>query len=156
MNFSYRPSKLVSIWIHTHFGIVYLILILRAAVSLYEGPSSFPRFTSNSDPVLAIKRVAGIAYSPFWVISGSPTIGGVVVTTILFALFGYGLLHYGMFMSIPLDRRESMANKVLDFCRMIFFLAGTLLILLMVARMGVLLYNDVTFGRPIIGVPATK
>jgi len=39
---------------------------------------------------------------------------------------------------------------------MLFFLAGTLLILLMVARMGVMLYQDLSFDRLVIGVPAKK
>ncbi len=105
--------------------------------------------------MLAIKRVAGLMYSPFWLMLGYPT-GGEVVTTILFALFGYALLHYGMFVKVPADRSASMINKILDFCRMLFFLAGTLLILLMVARMAVMLYQDLSFGRVVIGVPANK
>ena len=49
-----------------------------------------------------------------------------------------------------------MANRILDVCRMIFFLAGTLLILLIVLRMSVMLYQDVMFPRIMIGVPVNK
>jgi len=61
-----------------------------------------------------------------------------------------------MFMRVPIERSNSMANRILDVCRMIFFLAGTLLILLIVLRMSVMLYQDVMFPRIMIGVPVNK
>jgi len=152
----YTSSKPIVALAHSVFGFIYLLLILRAAVSLHQGPANILTRTHDSLIVLAIKRVAGLIYSPFWLMLGYPTVGGEVLTTILFALFGYALLHYGMFVKLPADRRALMTNKILDFCRMLFFLAGTLLILLMVARMGVMLYQDLSFGRVVIGVPAQK
>jgi len=152
----YSSSKLIRWLIHSTFGVIYLLLVIRAGVSLQQGPPSFLNLTQDSMMVLAIKRIAAIIYSPFWSMLHYPTIGDELVTTILFALFGYSLLHYGMFVKVPVDRSASMTNRILDFCRMLFFLAGTLLILLMVARMGVMLYQDLTFGRLFIGVPAKK
>jgi hypothetical protein len=153
---NYTSSKPIVALAHFVFGFIYLLLILRAAVSHHQGPANIFTATHDSLIVLAIKRVAGLIYSPFWLMLGYPTVGGEVVTTILFALFGYAVLHCGMFVKLPADRSASMVNKILDFCRMLFFLAGTLLILLMVARMGVMLYQDLGFGRLVIGVPAKK
>ena len=124
----YTSFKPIVVLLHAVFGFVYLLLILRAAVSIHQGPANILSPTHDSLIVLTIKRMAGLIYSPFWLMLGYPTIGGPVVTTILFALFGYALLHYGMFVKVPADRSASMINKVLDFCRMLFFLAGTLLI----------------------------
>ena len=152
----YNSSKPIVALTNSVFGFIYLLLILRAAVSLHQGSANILSPTRDSLIVLAIKRVAGLIYSPFWLMLGYPTVGGEVVTTILFALFGYALLHFGMFVKVPADRSTSMMNKILDFCRMLFFLAGTLLILLMVARMGVMLYQDLSFDRLVIGVPAKK
>ena len=153
---SYNPPKRVRVFFHSIFTFIYLLLIVRAVISLYQGPATLLTPTQDSLAVLAIKRTAGIVYSPFWLMLAYPTIGGELVTTILFALVGYALLHYGMFLSVPVERRGSTVNKLLDLCRMLFFLAGTLLVLLMVARMGVMLYQDLTWGRVRIAVPAGK
>jgi len=63
-----------------------------------------------------------------------------------------------MRMNISNQGSISMADKILKLSRTLFFLAGTLLLLLIVARMSVMLYQDISFGRRQIGIlsPAKK
>ena len=57
-----------------------------------------------------------------------------------------------------IEEGPSMADKILKLCRAVFFLGGTLLLLLIIARMGVMLYQDVIFSHSRIGIggPAQK
>ena len=150
------PSKRISLLLHFFFLSTYGLLLVRAAISLYEGETDILAANQDSSVTHIVKRICGILYHPFYALLSYPNLGGVLVTSIMFALFGYALLHFGMFMRVPIERSNSMANRILDFCRMMFFLAGTLLILLIVIRMSVMLYQDVTFPRMMIGVPAKK
>jgi hypothetical protein len=62
-----------------------------------------------------------------------------------------------MFLEVD-ERSKSMLDKILKSCRAIFFLVGTLFLSLIVARMSVMLYQDIAYGRMQfgIGVPAKK
>jgi hypothetical protein len=62
--------------IHSVFGFIYLLLLLRAAVSLHQDPANIFSPTHDSLIVLAIKRVAGLMYSPFWLMLGIPQLAG--------------------------------------------------------------------------------
>jgi hypothetical protein len=150
------PSKRISLLLHWFFLSTYTLLLVRAAMAVYAGEADMLAANPDSSLTHLLKRICGILYGPFYALLSYPNIGGVLVTSIGFALFGYALLHYGIFMEVPVERSNSMANRILDFCRMIFFLAGTLLILLIVIRMSVMLYRDVTFPRMMMGVPARK
>jgi len=65
------------------------------------------------------------------------------------------MIHYGMFMKVA-EGSPLVADKILKLCRSFFFLAGTLLLLLIIARMGVMLYQDVVYGRNQIGDPCSR
>jgi len=130
---------------------------VRAGISFYEGPVDLSTLPNNSLLTLLIKRICGILDAPFYgLLMFTPESNADLIVAIVFAVFCYALIHYGMFMKIPIERGDEMVNKILAFCRAIFFLAGTLLILLIIARMGVMLYQDISYGRMMIGVPAKK
>ena len=154
-----RPSKRAAILLHSAFSLIYLLLIVRAGISLYEGPINLSNLPHNSLPALLIKRICGILYAPFFAVFMPVDMDseGWFIATIIFAVMGYALIHYGMFLRVD-DGDASMLDNILKFCRAVFFLAGTLFLLLIVARMSVLLYQDIAYGRIQIGIgaPARK
>jgi hypothetical protein len=153
------PSRIARL-LHASFISLYVLLIIRAAVALHEGPLDPFHLPRNSLPILTIKRIAGIVYHPFFAVLliPSPEGNSDLFLTILFAILGYALIHYGTFLKISVEECRSMADKILKLCRAVFFLGGTLLLLMIIARMGVMLYQDVVIGRARIGisVPAQK
>src|SRR5436309_2170998 len=113
-----KPSKRLALFLHAIFTSVYLLLIARAGVSFYEGPIDLSNLPNNSLPTLLIKRICGILYAPFFgLLMFSPESNADLIVTIVFALLCYALIHYGMFMEIPIERRDIMVNKILAFCR---------------------------------------
>ncbi len=157
---SYKLSRRPALLLHISFAAIYLLLITRAVISLHEGPPDLSNLTQNSLVVLIIKRVCGILYGPFFAVLVPPSFesNADLIVTIVFAIAAYAFIHYGMLMNVPNQGSISMADKILKLCRATFFLAGTLLLLLIVARMSVMLYQDITFGRLQFGVgaPAKK
>jgi hypothetical protein len=152
-----RPPKSLAVLFHALFACIYLLLIIRAGISFYEGGSGLLSLTNNSLPTLLIKRFAGILYQPFYEpILFSPDGNYDLIAAIVLSILFYAMIHYGMFMNVSEGRGGSMAQKILVFCRAIFFLVGTLLLLIIVARMGVVLYQDVSYGRTMFAIPAKK
>ena len=155
-----RPSQRIALALHASFISLYLLLIARLAVSLYEGPSNFLQPSDDWMVTLIIKRMAGVVYHPFFAVLLGPSIEGNahLIVTIAFALLSYGMIHYAIFMNIGAEGSSFVADRILKLCRALFFLGGTLLLLLIIARMGVMLYQDVAFGRLRFGIraPASK
>jgi hypothetical protein len=142
------------------FASIYLLLVIRAAISLHEGPPDLSNLPQNSLLVLIIKRACGILSGPFFAVLVPPSFesNADLIVTIVFAVAAYAFIHYGMLMNVPKQGSVSMADKILKLCRATFFFAGTLLLLLIVARMSVMLYQDIIFGRLQVGIasPARK
>lgn len=155
---TYEPPRRFTPPFHKSFFAIYLLLGVRALIAGYEGPVHFPKLPENSLLVLYVKRVAGIVYDPFSHVLYGATFdsNASLYVTIVFALVAYGFLHYGMMMHISAEGRLSMADRILKLCKAMFFLLGTLLLLLIVARMGVMLYQDLRFGRLILAAPQRK
>ena|ERR1700730_14055792 len=150
-----HPTKRTALLFHTIFVPIYLLLIIRSGMSFYEGPIDLLHLPGDSFLTLMVKRVCGILYAPFFgLIMFSPDNNADLIVAIVFAILCYALIHYGMFMNLSIERSGIMMNRVLAFCRTVFFLAGTLLILLIIARMSVMLYQDIAYGRMQIGVGA--
>ena len=150
-----HPTKRSASLLHTIFVPIYLLLVIRSGISFYEGPIDLLRLPDDSLLTLIVKRVCGILYAPFFgLMMFSPETNADLIVAIVFAILCYALIHYGMFMNVSIERSGIMMNKVLAFCRAVFFLAGTLLILLIIARMSVMLYQDIAYGRMQIGVSA--
>ena len=150
----YKPSRRITLFLHGGFTAIYLLLGTRALISLHEGPPDLSNLRQNSLIVLLIKRVCGILYGPFFAVLVPPSFDSNtdLIVTITFAIAAYAFIHYGMLMNVPTQGSFSMGDKILKLCRATFFLAGTLLLLLIVARMSVMLYQDITFGRLQFGV----
>lgn len=157
---NYRPSERISLVLHASFISLYLLLVARLGVALYEGPSDFLHPAHNSMVTLILKRMAGIIYHPFFAVLIGPSLEGNtdLIVTIAFALLSYGMIHYAIFMNVGVEGSSFVADRILKLCRALFFLGGTLLLLLIIVRMGVMLYQDVAFGRLQFGIraPASK
>jgi hypothetical protein len=154
-----HPARRSAPLLHSIFISIYLLLVIRSVISFYEGPIDIFRLPDNSLLTLIIKRVCGIIYAPFFgLMMFSPENNADLIVAIVFAILCYALIHYGMFMDVSIQRSGITMNKVLVFCRAVFFLAGTLLILLIIARMSVMLYRDIAYGRMQVGIgaPARK
>jgi hypothetical protein len=151
---AYRPSKHVALSIHAIFSLIYFLLLVRAGIDYYESPSGFSKLADDSILTRIIKRACGEIYAPFWAVGfplpSSPDY--LLPNAIIMAILVFGLIHYGMFMKTDSGRSASMASRILNLCRAFFFLAGALLVLLICIRMGVLLYQDMAYGRPVFGV----
>ena len=151
-----RPLKRSALLLHTVFVTIYVLLIIRSGMSFYEGPIDLLHLRDDSLLTLIVKRVCGILYAPFFgLMMFWPENNADLIVAIVFAILCYALIHYGMFMDVSIERSDIMMNKVLAFCRAVFFMAGTLLILLIITRMSVMLYQDIAFGRGQIGVGAS-
>jgi len=155
---SYEPPRRFTPWLHKSFIGIYLLLGVRVLIAAFEGPVNFPNQPENSLLVLYVKRVAGIVYDPFsHVLYGASFDSNAsLYVTIVLAIVSYAFLHYGMMMPISDEGRLSMADRILKLCKAMFFLLGTLLLLLIVARMSVMLYQDLRFGKLILAVPQRK
>ena len=156
---TFNPSRRLALVLHSIFASIYLLLGTRAVISLNEGPPDSSTLTENSPVVVIVKRVSGILYQPFFWVFVPASVGNAdLIEAIVFAIAFYALIHYGMLMNVPNHGSVSMADKILKMCRAIFFLAGTLLLLLIVARMSVMLYQDIHLGRLQFGIasPAKK
>jgi hypothetical protein len=150
-----RPLKRSALLFHSIFFTTYVLLIIRSGISFYEGPIDLLHLADDSLLTLIVKRVCGILYAPFFgLMMFSPENNSDLMVAIIFAILCYAIIHYGMFMNVSIERSGIMVNKVLALCRAVFFLAGTLLILLIIARMSVMLYQDIAYGRMQIGVGA--
>jgi hypothetical protein len=127
---------------------------VRAGIDYFEGPFDFSKLSDDSILTGIIKRVCGEIYAPFWAVGfpipSSPDY--LLPHAIIMAILVFGLIHYGMFMKTDTGQGASMASKILNLCRAFFFLAGALLVLLVCIRMGVMLYQDIAYGRPVFGV----
>jgi len=153
-----QPSKRIAYGLHTTFVLIYLLLFMRTSISLYEGPIDIAHLPRNSVPMVFFKRICGTLLAPFWSV-GFPfpwDYRDLLTPALVIALLTYGLIHYGMFMSVSVEGGASLASKILNFCRAMFFLAGTLLVLLIVIRMGVLLYQDLVYGPPQVTIRAPE
>ena len=141
---SIRPSPLLKSFLDYSFVAIYILLIAEFIILLDGDTFDFEKLiVPQPFFIIMINRFSSILYQPF---------GFAHISTIVFALFGYAVFHFGMFLDVPADKKDLFMNKILDFCRVVFFLAGTLLILLIIARMFVMLYQDVTVGRPVINI----
>jgi hypothetical protein len=155
---NYRPSKYIALFIHAIFTLIYFLLLERAAIDYYESPFDYSKLWDDSVLTRIIKRVCGEIYAPFWAVGlpipSSPDT--LLPNAIILAILIFGLIHYGMFMKTDFGQNGSMTSKILNLCRAFFFLAGALLVLLICIRMGVMLYQDISYGRPVFGVGPTK
>ncbi len=144
----------MDVLIHGVFSLIYVLLLLRAAIALYDGPSDISNLPDSSVPLLIVKRICGIIYGPFWAFGIPLLFGGdyLLFNAIFMAILFYGLIHYGVIMRTDTSQSVSTVGNILQLCRALFFFAGAILVLLVCIRMAVMLYHDVVYSRPNIGI----
>lgn len=122
--------------LHIGFTFIYLLLISWFFVSIFSQID--PRFR------LAYKFVDRLSicfYRPFM-----GTIVWVDVQAVLYAIFSFAFLHCAIVRAYPIDADSEMLTKLINFFRFTFFLTATLLALLIVIRLTIDTYRDIT-GR---------
>lgn len=157
---SYEPPWRITPWFHKIFAALYLLLFARFVAAVYEGPQKYFTFRPTSPGILLLKRASGVLDQPFFGVLMTHDLdsNAWVYGSIVLAISVYAFIHYGMTMKIFSEGRIGMADRILKICKAIFFLLGSLMLLLIVLRMGVMLYDDMTIGRGgvIIGAPLNK
>ena len=155
---SHHPSKRIALSIHAVFSLIYFLLMVRGGIAIYESPFDLSKLRDDSALTHIVKRVCGEIYAPFWAVGFPLPFGGdsLLPHAIVMAILVFGLIHYGMFIRTDTEHSASMASKILNLCRAFFFLAGALLVLLICIRMGVMLYQDIAYGRPYFGIGSPR
>ena len=129
------------LWVHFAFGVAYVVLLLRllplvttfpeggwflpavkTACHLFAGHFTFGRAFFDDDPRMYVGEV-------------------------ILSLVAYGVTHYAVTSRLPEDNGESLMLKFMYFCRSLLYLFVTLLVLLVIVRMFLLIYNDLTPTR---------
>jgi hypothetical protein len=155
---TYKPSRRLALVLHMIFASIYLLLGTRAVISLYE--AWFFHVQAELAGCFDYQaRERNIVSSVLLVfVPASVESNADLIEAIVFAIAFYTLIHYGMLMNVPDQGSIAMTDRILKLCRAIFFLAGALLLLLIVARMSVMLHQDIRFGRGQWGIasPAKK
>ena len=155
---SYEQPWRFTPWLHKMFGAIYVLLAIRFAFELHDGPREPFVFRPTSLGAQLLRRSSGILIQPFYFVFFPLSFHhnqGIYFAMILAACV-YAFIHHGMTMRVNNERSASMADRILKICKAMFFMMGTLLLLLIVLRMGVMLYQDLTFERTVIAVPAQK
>ncbi len=144
----YRLSGPVALLFHGFFLFVYSLLFARGVIAVREDRMDLSSLLKNSTLTIIIKRMSGIIIEPFYavIIPPSPEGYGYLIATIVFTACCYTLFHYGIFAKAQAEGDDLLINKIVNVCRMIFFILGSLLILLVVLRMSVELYYEITYG----------
>lgn len=143
-----RPSKKTEDFLYVSYYLIFILLILELFILLTLPPFDLRNIPQYPSHIVFINNFSSIIYAPFGRFDS--------LESIIFALIGYGIFYYGTFIEIADERKELIMNKILDYCRVVFFLAGTLLLLLVIARMGIMIYQDLTIGRSIITIGTSK
>jgi hypothetical protein len=157
---SYEPPRQIAPWFHRFFAVVYALLITRLLIGVYEGPQQRFVFQDNSFLTQLLKRASGILSQPFSNVLFStwryPDSNAGLYGTLLVSISAYAFIHFGMTKNLLSNGATSMADRILKACKAMFFVLGSLMLLLIVLRMGVMLYQDFTIGRLILRAPASK
>ena len=141
-------SKPIALLFHGFFFFVYSLLFARGVIAFREDPVDLSNLLKDSTLTMMIRRMSGIIIEPFFGVITPPAPEGYdyLIATIAFTAVCYALFHYGIFAKPQVKEDDFLINKIVNVCRMIFFILGTLLILLVVIRMSVELYYDIAYG----------
>jgi hypothetical protein len=144
----YRPSKETAFLIHAVFFNFYCLLIGRA-VLVISGIHLDRRDVSTwQRRLMALEKLSNVILFSVGLESSYTSFrpDDVLYEDIFISLFcattAFLTIHRGMFMDVTPKPEASWADKVLKVCRAIFFLLGSLLLVLMLIRMGYALYQQ--------------
>lgn len=140
------------LWVHFAFGAAYTVLLLRLLPLLVQLPADgwlVPGFKVAAD------LFAGHFTGGLGMFQDDPR---MFVPDVVFALVGYGAIHYAATSGLPEDGGDSRMLKFMYFCRSLLYLFVTLLVLLVVVRMFILVYKDLSRPNVVniraVGTPA--
>lgn len=130
------------LWVHFAFGAAYVVLLLRLL------PLAMT-FSPDGWFLPAIKTANNIfaghfSFSFQTLFEDDPL---MYVGEVFIALVAYGAMHYAVTSRLPEDEGESRMLKFMYFCRSVLYLFVTLLVLLVIVRMFILIYQDLTPKR---------
>lgn len=129
--------------LHAGFTVIYLLLISWCFFNI---------FSQIDERFIAFYQLLNRFSKPFYRPFQSPLVW-VDVQAVLYALFSFGFLHGAITHATPKDTDTRMLSTLVNVFRATFFLTATLLALLIVVRLSIDTYRDLTGrGRPVIGV----
>ena len=128
------------LWVHFAFGAAYVVLLLRL-LPLWLPPDAVGWLM----PALKVTTdfFAGHFTSGLGLFNDDPR---MFVPDVVFACVTYGATHYAVTSKLPVDEGDSRMLKLMYFCRSLLYLFVTLLVLLVIVRMFLLLYHDLSRG----------
>lgn len=140
------------LWVHFAFGAAYAVLLLRLLPLLAQLPADgWPAQAVE----VAADLFAGQFTGMFSMFEDDPR---MLVPNVVFALVGYGAIHYAATARLPEDAGDSRMLKFMYFCRSLLYLFVTLLVVLVVVRMFILVYQDLSRPSVVniraVGTPA--
>jgi len=148
-----NTAKSSLLFLYVLFVLVYVVLFTDLVVLAGH-------FESSSVSLLILHRLSRLLYQPFRWRGGIDFLEGAWDgPAIVFALASLGLLHYGITAAISVESSMPLMNKILNIFRLAFYVSLTLLVILIVVRMAVMTYHDITNphrGEIIFGVSSTK
>lgn len=139
------------LWVHFAFGAAYAVLLLRLLLPLFLPADAGGWLTP------AVKVAAGLFAGHFTgglsvLLEDDPR---MFVPDVVSAGVAYGATHYAVTSKLPEDEGDSRMLKFMYFCRSLLYLFVTLLVLLVIVRMFILVYQDLSRPRVgILGVPS--
>ena len=140
------------LWLHFAFGAAYAVLLLRLLPFLITVPDGW---------LLQVSKVAADIFAGHFgfgrVMLGDEPL--MVVPEIVMVSVAYGATHYAAASRLPEDEGDSRMLKFMYFCRSLLYLFVTLLVLLVIVRMFLLLYRELSPARDgggirVISVPS--
>lgn len=156
----YRPSKETAFLLHAVFFNFYCLLIGRTVLVVSGIKIDVQEATAWERRLVSLERLTNVIFfaidlEPFGSVTRlDSTYSEDYVVSLLFAFVVFVTIHRGMFMDVSPRPETTWADKVLKVCRAIFFLIGSLLLILMVIRMGYALYEQLNPSRLILVDPA--
>ena len=135
------------LWVHFAFGAAYVVLLLRLLplwLPLDADGWLMPALKVTTD------LFAGHFTSGLGLFNDDPR---MFVPDVVFACVAYGATHYAVTSKLPVDEGDSRMLKLMYFCRSLLYLFVTLLVLLVIVRMFILIYQDLS--RPRLGIIRT-
>jgi hypothetical protein len=129
------------LWLHFAFGAAYAVLLLRLLPLVLSLPPD--------DWVTQAAKFAGNVFAGhfgygFSVFDDDPRI---LIPHVVMTFTAYGATHYAAASGLPEDEGDSRMLKFMYFCRSLLYLFVTLLVVLVIVRMFILVYQDLSAPR---------
>ncbi len=132
-----RASYTCPVYVHILLGVVHLLLILKFVMLI-------PESSRHSLPDRIADQLALPLYDPFRGTYEEDILEGHwEAPAVIFAMVTFWILHYGIAKAVPAEMDGLMLRRVIDFFRLVFYVSLTLLVMLIVIRTALMLWNDI-------------